>query len=150
VGNDAVRAARRSFAAKRVSLLAGNFFQPPSALRSRKSCNVMELTTLQSAGCGLAPARNREFQTTGTGTYQAISERIRERTGGRKRGAKSSAARLYGAARIPFPRKRNGAPHERSEERAPRDSCKNHFPRYSSLLRLGPAALRRNGHTQLE
>ncbi len=64
----------------------------------------MALLALQPDGCGLARARNREFQATGTGTYQAISERIRELSGGRKRGARPGAAGLQNVAGIPFPR----------------------------------------------
>jgi hypothetical protein len=78
------------------------FFSPRSALCSEKSFNVMALQQLQPTACMPERARNREFQTTGTGNYQAISERNRERTGGRKRGAKPGVAGLQGAARIPF------------------------------------------------
>ena len=56
---------------------------------------------LQPTGCGLEQARNRELNRTGTGHYQAISERIRQRTGGRKRGRRPGAAGLQGAAGAP-------------------------------------------------
>ncbi len=71
-----------------------DFFCAASALHSGKSCNVMSLPALQPTGCGPEQSRNREFQVTGTGSYQALSERIRELTGGRKLGARSSAAGL--------------------------------------------------------
>ncbi len=88
------RVARGSAAADPNSLLAGNFLAPRSALRSRKPCNVMALLALQPAGCGGSQARNREFPTSGTGRHQALSERNREKTGGRKRGAAPGVARL--------------------------------------------------------
>jgi hypothetical protein len=62
----------------------------------------MALLELQPAGCALERARNREFQTTGTGNYQAFAERNRERTGGQNEGARSGAAGLQGVAGIPF------------------------------------------------
>jgi hypothetical protein len=76
------------------SLLAGNFFAPQSTLCAIKSCNVMALPDLQSAGCGLERARNREFPATETGKEQARSERIRERTGGENEGARPGATGL--------------------------------------------------------
>ncbi len=97
------RLARGSAAVDPNSLLAGNFLSPRSALRSRKTCNVMVLMALQPTACRPDRARNREFPTTRTGHYQALSQRNRERTGGQKRGAAPIAAGLQGAARIPFP-----------------------------------------------
>ncbi len=91
-----VRRRRSEFPASR------EFFSPRSSLRSRKPCNVMALLALQPAGCGGSQARNREFPTSGTGRYQALSERNRERTGGRKRGARPGPAGLKAAARTPF------------------------------------------------
>ena len=88
------RLALGSAAADPNSLLAGNFLAPRSALRSRKPCNVMALLALQPAACRPDRARNREFPTTGTGHYQALSERNRERTGGRKRGASTGRGRV--------------------------------------------------------
>ncbi len=111
-----VRRRRSGFPASR------EFFPPRSALRSRKPCNVMALLALQPTACRPDRARNREFPTTGTGRYQVLSERNRERTGGRKQGAAPGAARLQGAARIRFPN-RGGLPLLGSS--APRDPCKS-------------------------
>ncbi len=97
------RPALGSAAADPNSLLAGNFLAPRSAFRSKKPCNVMALLALQPAACRPDQARNWEFPTTGTGRYQALSERNRERTGGRKQGARPGAVGLQAAARIPFP-----------------------------------------------
>jgi hypothetical protein len=90
------------------------------------------LSALQPTGCGLAPARNREFQTTGTGDYQAISERIRELSGGRKRERQIDVAGLQGVAGIPFlraakslsPGEDPGAAHGIGRTAAPGESSK--------------------------
>ena len=97
----AVRRRQSEFPASR------EFFCAAVSARSRKLRNVMALPDLQPAGGGLKRARNREFQTTGTGNYQVISQRIRERTGGRKRGRRPGAAGLQNVAGIPFPTRAN-------------------------------------------
>ena len=75
-------------------LLAGRFFAPRSALRSRKPCNVMALLDLQPAGCGLERARNRRLNRSGTGAEQAFirSEQAKNRRA--KRGRETGRGRV--------------------------------------------------------
>ncbi len=95
----------------------------------------MVLLDMQPRVCGLARARNWEFQTTGTGTYQAISERNRERTGGRKRRRQTGPSRVARRRRhssLPAreracPGRRPGVAHVSGRMGAPRESAKNYL-----------------------
>ncbi len=115
----------------------------------------MALLALQSAGCGPERARNREFQTTGTGTYQAISERIRERTGGRKRGAKPRAAGLHfdrrparaGLGRALIEPGDHGSPRPRLPPGLP--ACREDPGRARAKLRQSAAPVHRLAHRRI-
>ena len=139
-----VRRRRSEFPASR------EFFSARSALRSRKPCNVMALLALQPTACRSDRARNREFPTTGTGNYQALSQRNRERTGGRKRGAAPGAAGLQGAAGIPSPAG-EGRPREGSMRARRAARAKSILLSSIDTLKLhagGPASRVRNAGTQ--